>query len=504
MTLLVATAGQGMAAESIGEPPAVLRPSVAGSFYPANPETLRNALDTYIKSADPPRIEGEIVAAIVPHAGYIYSGPVAAYAYKAIRDQEKKRGAEARKLDAVVVLGFSHRGRYPKVSVYYAGAVETPLGLAPVNEAIGAELMESGERLSFDRAVFAGEHSLEVQAPFIQAILPDIPLVPVIFGRQGAANIEAVGKGLEKIARDKRIMVVATTDLSHYRPYAGANSLDGETIDVILKGSAKDMARYVDERRDSMCGPAPVLAALAFAESQGAKPVLLKYANSGDTAGRKDAVVGYAAIVFVKKQSSDGAKAHEAENESDAAGEEYLSEHDKAALLDLARKSVESIVRKKRLPSIEKPAGDKLRANGAAFVTLHKNGKLRGCIGRMDAATPLYETVVRMAAAAAVQDPRFRPVSADELKDICIEISVNTPLRQVSGADEIVMGKHGVVVSNGMRRGVFLPQVATETGWSKEEFLENLCAQKAGLPRDAYKNGAKLSVFESIVFEEER
>ena len=501
--LLAGAAWQGMAGEIGADAPDVLRPSVAGSFYPATPEKLRGVIDAYVGSADIPEIEGEIVAAIVPHAGYIYSGPVAAYAYRAIGEQERGRGAEARELDAVIVLGFSHRGRYPKVSVFCKGAVETPLGRAAISEAIATELMEADERLSFDRAVFAGEHSLEVQVPFIKATLPDTPLVPIMFGRQGQANVEAVSRGLEKVARDRRIIVVATTDLSHYKTYAQANSHDGETIGMILKGSGKDMARYLNGHRDSMCGPGPVLAVLTFAESQGAEPVLLKYANSGDTAGRKDAVVGYAAIVFVKKEASDSAKAPEAKNKSGVASEEYLSEDDKAVLLDLARKAVESIVKEKKLLSVQAPAGERLRANGAAFVTLHKNGNLRGCIGRMEAAAPLYETVVRMAAAAATSDPRFRPVTVDELEDIRIEISVNTPLRPVAGYEEIVMGRHGVVVASGVRRGVFLPQVATETGWSKEEFLENLCAQKAGLRPDAYKNGARLSVFESIVFEEE-
>ncbi len=505
--------------ESPAVPPApeslvALPPSVAGAFYPDDAETLRADINRYLEAVKLPEIEGEIVAAIVPHAGYIYSGPVAAYAYKAIGDQREKNKASAggrRGLDAVVVLGFSHRKPYRNVSVYHSGSMETPLGRAAVSSALARTFMDSDPRLSFNRELFLGEHSAEVQIPFLQTVLPGAPIVPAIFGRQGLANIEAVSAGLEKIARDNRILVVATSDLSHYKPYEAANALDAETVDMILRGDPLGMAGYASERRDAMCGPAPVLAVLSFAQSQGAKPVLLKYANSGDTAGTKDAVVGYVSIIFVKDdRPGEDASAREpknpvaaiAEEYREAAGEEYLTQSDKKALLELARKSVESIVRDKKLIAVDEPESRRLAENGAAFVTLHLNGRLRGCIGRMEPAAPLYETVIRMAAAAATEDHRFAPVRPDELDDIHIEVSVNTPLRPVSGPDEIVLGKHGVVVSKGFRRGVFLPQVARETGWTKEEFLSALCARKAGLDPDAYKNGASLYVFTSIVFEE--
>lgn len=500
------TACTSSAAEN--EPHAVLRPSVAGSFYPANAKILKANIARYLEEAVLPDIDGEIVAAIVPHAGHIYSGPVAAYAYKAIGRHEKERIAGGgQKLDAVVVLAFSHRSRYPNVSVYYKGAIETPLGRAVVNEAVAKEFMSADSRLSFNQGVFADEHSAEVQVPFLQTVLPDTSLVPVILGWQGRENIDAVVKGLEKVAKNNRIVVVATTDLSHYEPYEKANAFDSKTVNMILKCDPKKLAGYATEHRGAMCGPGTALAAVSFAESLGAEPVLLKYANSGDTAGRKDAVVGYASIIFVKKDKSkkdEKAALSDSKNSTVEPEEEYLTEDEKKELLALARKSVESIVRHKKILQPQEPAGERLKENGAAFVTLHKAGRLRGCIGSMEPLEPLYSTVVRMAAAAATQDPRFSPIRPEELDDIHIEISVNTPLRSVSGPEEIILGKHGVVVSKGMRRGVFLPQVATETGWTKEEFLSNLCSHKAGLAPDAYKTDAKLSVFTSIVFEEKK
>jgi AmmeMemoRadiSam system protein B/AmmeMemoRadiSam system protein A len=444
---------------------------------------------------------------VAPHAGYIYSAPIAAYGYKAIEQQFQKAGAED-KPDAVVVLAFDHRGRHPGVSVYYKGVVETPLGTVEVNEKIARELMDSDPRITFSERVFAGEHSGEVQIPFIQVILPDVPVVPVIFGRQTMQNIEAVANGLEKIAREHRILVVASTDLSHYNPYERANELDTETVKQMLECEPAKMARYIGEHSHSMCGPGPVLALISFAKSQGATPVLLKYANSGDTAGDKVAVVGYTAVAFVEKNAgrasalnsaASGASAGDAED----AGSYVLTDDDKHLLLQLARRSLESYVRERKILKVEPPASKILRQDGAAFVTLKKDGQLRGCIGSMQATAPLYRTVIEMAVAAASQDPRFRPVQPEELKDIHVEISVNTPLSRVNGPEEIEMGKHGVVVAKGMSRGVYLPQVATETGWTKEQFLRSLCASKAGLAPDAYKKDAQLFVFTSIVFEEE-
>ncbi len=519
LAVLLLSCGQGEGSGIIAEPeatgqsrvaeiPPVLRPSVAGSFYPADAKELRADIERYFESANVPDIKGKIAAVIVPHAGYVYSGPVAAYAYKAIaRAFESQESGLNKKPDAVVVLAFDHRGRDAGVSVYYRGVVETPLGQAPVNETIARELLESDRRISFRDKVFVGEHSAEVQIPFIQVALPGVPVVPVLFGWQGLESIGAVSRGLEKIARHHDILVVASTDLSHYHPYEKANSLDGETVKMMLACDPEKMTRYLSEHNDRMCGPGPVLAALTFAKSQGASPVLLKYANSGDTGGNKAGVVGYAAVAFVKKDSEqpspgEAASADASKKETEETPSYVLTDDDKKLLLQLARRSLESYVRDRKMLKVEPPASPILREDGAAFVTLNKDGNLRGCIGSMRATAPLYETVIEMAVAAASRDPRFKPVRPEELKDIHIEISVNTPLRPVNGPDEIELGKHGVVVSQGMRQGVYLPQVATETGWTKEEFLSSLCAHKAGLAPDAYKKGAQLYVFTSIVFEE--
>ncbi len=480
--------------------------SVAGSFYPADANALKEEIKGCLNAAEVPKIDGTIVAAIVPHAGYIYSAPVAAYAYKAIAANLKQHASsEKASVEAVFILAFNHRLSNPGVSVCPKGSMETPLGKKTVAEDVARQFMSTSDAFAFERALFLGEHSAEVQVPFLQSVLPDIPIVPVIFGRQNLQNIEAVSHGLDTVSNSHQIVVVATTDLSHYHPYEEAKELDKETLDVILTGNPHRAAVFLSEHPDRMCGIAPVLSVLSYAESRKATPILLKYANSGDTTGQKDAVVGYGALVFVQKAGDvDTSQIRPAADFSKELDSDYLTKEDKEILLKIARRSLESYVQEKKVFSPPLPKSERLRENGAAFVTLTENGQLRGCIGHIEAVTPLYQTIAQMAVAAGTQDPRFPPVRPEELESIHIEISVNTPLRQVAGPEEIVLGKHGVVVSKGLRQGVFLPQVATETGWTKEEFLRNLCVHKAGLPADAYLNGARLAVFTSIVFEEEK
>jgi predicted class III extradiol MEMO1 family dioxygenase len=208
--------------QSAEEPPPVIPPSVAGTFYPSDADTLRADLERYLKSANPPQVDGEIIAKQNPDGG--------------------------KKLDAVVVVAFSHRGGlFPDVSVDYKGALETPLGKKAINEKIARAMMDSDPHISFSQSVYHGEHSGEVQIPFIQTILPNAPIVPVILGEPTLVNIQAVTKGLERIARGNHILVVGTTDLSHYNPYDVANSLDAETVKLMVEGDPQKMARYLTE-----------------------------------------------------------------------------------------------------------------------------------------------------------------------------------------------------------------------------------------------------------------
>jgi len=246
-----------------------------------------------------------------------------------------------------------------------------------------------------------------------------------------------------------------------------------------------------------MCGYGAVCSLLLVLEKLGANKVeILHYANSGDITKEKERVVGYLSAVVVKEGSNPQEDIKDKEEDMD------LTKEDKKTLLEIARKTLEGYLSQREIPEFIE-VSSRLKEVQGAFVTLKKKGQLRGCIGSIVGRKPLYLTVRDMAIEAATADPRFAPVRYEELKDIDIEVSVLSPLKKVDSPEEIILGKHGVIVKRGFRQGVFLPQVAEETGWSKEEFLSYLCAHKAGLPPEAWKDkDTELYVFTACVFSE--
>jgi AmmeMemoRadiSam system protein B/AmmeMemoRadiSam system protein A len=470
----------------------VRQPAVAGAFYPAQPEELAKMIDGFLAQANPPAIPGEIRALVVPHAGYIYSAPVAAVAYKAI---------EGKPFKTVVLIGNSHREGYDGASVYNHGKFRTPLGDAEIDSELADRLIAANPKMFYRESPHIPEHSLEVQVPFLQKVLGRFKLVPILLGTVSREAADILGDALAANAGPD-VLVMASTDMSHYPPYDHANFADRKVADAIVSGSEDNLERTIRQLESMgvpkaatfLCGEGATKAVMRYAEKVGAKNAqLLKYANSGDTAGSKDGVVGYCAVAF----SIEGGTNMPAKQNKD---EEVVNKAEQEELLKLAKLTVESVVKTGRkpdyankMPGLERPLG--------AFVTLHKNGQLRGCIGRFEPDIPIYEVVMEMAVAAATQDYRFSPVSEKELDRIDYEISVLSPLRKVASWKEIEIGKHGVEVARGMRRGVFLPQVATETGWDLETFMNTLCEQKAGLPADAWKDPkTDIFVFTAQVF----
>lgn len=458
----------------------IQKPVVAGSFYPAESVVLARQVDKYLEDAKPRQIDGEIVALISPHAGYEYSGPVAAYGYKAVSE---------RKYDTVIIIAPSHRLIFDGATVLEKDSYETPLGTVPIDVDFVKKLMRAEKVTVVSKPqAFEEEHSLEVQIPFLQRSLKDFKLVPVIIGRPDYNTCIGLTRGLVKVikASGKRVLIVASTDLSHYYKYDDAVAKDQATISEIMNYDPGRLAGKIGERECELCGSAPVIVAMLAGKELGAGNIsVLKYANSGDTAGDKSRVVGYGSIVIYKAEET-----------------KMLTSAQKKELLGIARKTIESFVKGGKAPEFKTNDPALTRQDGA-FVTIHKNGELRGCIGNIIGQQPLYLTVRDMAVESSTADPRFTPVEAEELKDIKIEISVLSEPRRVRSADEIRMGEHGVIVKSGYRSGVFLPQVATETGWSREEFLSNLCENKAGLPADAWKDKkTELYVFTAQVFSE--
>jgi AmmeMemoRadiSam system protein B/AmmeMemoRadiSam system protein A len=475
------------------------KPAVAGQFYPSDPIELSTELAGYFKNAKKEPIPGKIVALISPHAGYMYSGQVAAYAYKLIEGQS---------FETVVVISPSHVAYFPGASVYNGGDYETPLGTIPIDTALAGEISNVSSRvfLSNQGHGFSGqrgEHAIEVQLPFLQLVLGKFKLVPIVIGDQDWATCEALAEVLTKSLKGKNVLMVASSDLSHYHPYAEAERLDSVVIKHINAFDPEGLFSDLNAGLCEACGGSPIVTVMLVAQGLGAdKAKVVKYANSGDVTGDKSAVVGYmAAVVYDSKSASTSSPKKETEKGS---ADVELSAKDKATLMNIARTTIEDCVKGEKVPEFEVDSPI-LKEKRGAFVTIHENGQLRGCIGYIEAIKPLYLTIREMAQAAALNDPRFKPVSPQELQSLDLEISVLTTLKKIEDVSEIQIGKHGVLLKKGYHQGVFLPQVATEQGWDRTTFLNELC-YKAGIndPNCWREKDTELYIYSAEVFKEER
>ena len=477
--------GDGRLAE---EKPTVRQPAVAGQFYPAQPDELRRMVDEYLAQAAVPALPGNLVALIAPHAGYIYSGKVAAHSYALLK---------GRKVERVVVIAPSHFEAFPFVSVYNGDAYATPLGNVPVDKKFAAELAKLSPLIQLSSRGHTptqqqGEHALEVQLPFLQRVLGEFKLVPIVMGEQSYETERALGVSLAKMIKGTDTLIVASSDLSHYHPYDEAVKMDEKTLAAIARWDYLSLSHNLELRIWEACGGGPIVAAMIAAERLGANQgKILKYANTGDVTGDRSRVVGYGAVALIQAETP----AAEVESYS-------LGPKEREVLIQLAKKSVETAVREEKL---YEPAASEFAAflqERGVFVTLREKGELRGCIGLLTAEKPLYLGVRDAATFAALRDPRFSPVKAEELPVLEYEISVLTPFRRVSDIKDIRVGRDGLLMIQGGYEGILLPQVATEQGWDRKTFLEEAC-RKAGLPRHAWQDKATdIFAFSAIVFDE--
>ncbi|MCX7018607.1 MAG: AmmeMemoRadiSam system protein B [bacterium] len=512
---------------------------VAGLFYPAGAAELSAMIDRYMAEAKPPELKN-VRAVICPHAGFVYSGPTAAYSYKLLAGRD---------IDTVIVLAPSHYADFNGAAVSNATGWRTPLGTMAVSEkapelaALPPFQFEPKchvQRPGWWRQSSAKapppaqdqpetwEHSAEVQAPFLQKALPSATLLPVIFSQE--IDTAAAARSLAKVLDDKTV-IVASSDLSHYYPYDEAKKLDNSCVKTICDLDIERMSGQ------EACGKTPILTVMHLAKQKGWKTKLLDYRNSGDTAGDKSGVVGYAAIAFYEEKPADtqtksaqettitdGASNQAApgggtaddiqstpsESGKAAAGPEQtsatLTSDDGKKLLELARKALNEAVTKGSLPEIDPvtlPA--KFRELKGCFVTLTEGGELRGCIGHIFPKEPLWHAVLDNARSAALEDPRFPPVRAAELNKIEIEVSVLTAPRplEFSSPDDLLNKlqphKDGVVMQIGYRTSTFLPQVWEQLP-DKTEFLNHL-AQKSGSAPSAWREpGAKIQIYHAEAF----
>lgn len=455
----------------------IREPNVSGSFYPDDPKELSLVIDADLSKVTNRVISGDPGVIVSPHAGYQYSAGVAAFGYSLLAEN---------KFDTVVIIAPSHAMAFSGVAVWPQGFFRTPLGDVPVDSDSCARLMESDPGVKENREAFSAEHSLEVQLPFLQKSLKNFRIIPLLCGEMTLADAQLLAHSLSLLKKERGFLVVVSTDLSHYHAYEDANRIDAGTI-FYLKGLDPQglYAAFLSGKSEA-CGIFPLLTGIFYAREAGFNGVdILKYANSGDVTGGKEKVVGYLSAV-IRKEGGSG----------------MLSLNQKERLLTIARNSIATYLKTGKKTQLSEKDAVLLQERGA-FVTLHENGQLRGCIGNLMGSGPLYLTVRDMAVEAATGDPRFSPLTQEELTKTEIEISVLSPMERVYSADKINLGTHGVLIKKGFRSGVFLPQVATETGWSKEEFLGVLCAQKAGLPASAWKDkDTEMYIFSADVFSE--
>ncbi len=467
------------------------KPAVAGQFYPDNPDALRELLSSMFSKALQNKGLKNVAAIIAPHAGYVYSGVVAASAYNQI-DFSKE-------YENIFILGPSHYIGFEGAAVYNRGNFITPLGTVHVNIKLANDLIKKYNFFSGRTDAHQVEHSIEVQIPFLQYKLKKITnIVPIVFGANPPDLCKKIADALRPFFNTKNLFIIST-DFSHYPSYTDAKNVDMASVDAVLSNSSQNLVRTIENNAaknipalvTSMCGEFCVLTLMYITENNpDIQFTHIQYLNSGDVSiGTKNRVVGYNAIAVTMKEKSQGLNFE-------------LDEKDKHSLIEIARTTMEEYVRNRKIATAdEAQLSAAVKTNCGAFVTLKENGELRGCIGRFDATEPLYKVVQEMAVAASAQDERFQPVAPEELGKIEIEISVLTPMRKIKSIDEIVMGKNGIYIRKGWNSGTFLPQVATETGWSKEEFLGHCARDKAGIGWDGWRN-AELFIYESLVFSE--
>jgi len=458
----------------------VRKPVFAGSFYPADKHQLEKKIDGYLKEAEAKseKIPSQIFGIISPHAGYEYSGGVAGYAYNQIKGKDYK---------TVIIIGSSHQVSFKGISIYPSGSWETPLGNVRIDRKIAQYLMDNCKSVKAYPAAFAREHSLEVQLPFLQRSLKSFTIVPLVTGSIDGEDYKNLSDALLKLLKQnpKDILIVASSDMSHFHSYNKAYQMDKLALKDIDELDIKKLFENLHNGNCELCGAPGVITLMMVASKLNARAKTLYYANSGDVTRDKDRVVGYGAVAFMRPDKSDSA----------------LSKQEQHTLLTIARKTLDEYISKGNIPQFDIKAGKLLEKRGV-FVTLTKNHDLRGCIGYIVPVKPLYKAVIDMTVSASTRDPRFPPVSKGELKDINIEISALTPLKLIDDPGSIEVGRHGLYITKGNYSGLLLPQVATEHKWNREEFLRQTFT-KAGLPQNAWKDkGTNIYTFMAQIFSE--
>jgi len=456
----------------------------AGTFYPTEPATLSGELEKYLGETEKVPTDKKLRMIVMPHAGIQYSGVTDSWSAKQLSGQ---------KITKIIILGVSHKYNFDHAAVYTDGAWETPLGTMEVDSVTASKLLSDKNKIIADASKHMDDHNLEIPLLFIQKVLTNFKIVPIMLGNQSEDTVEFLAFKIASIMDDETLIIVST-DLSHYPNWEDANKADRRVIDAIVTGKQSEFERAVKGNAQqkylnhdtSACGFNAVKVGLRVAEILKFDEIKeLHSTNSGDVTGEKDRVVGYTSVAFWSNDIP------------------IISLNEKAKLeaLKIARNTLEEYYKGNELnytpysPDLLQPIG--------AFVTLTNNGELRGCIGNFEPEDPAYKIIQSVAVSAATKDTRFKPITESELADINIEISTMSPQKLIDNWQNIVLGKHGVRILLSGKSGTLLPQVATDNNWDLTTFLETICWQKMGLDKECYKNPlAQIFTYETDIFSE--
>ncbi|MFC2020259.1 AmmeMemoRadiSam system protein B [Chloroflexota bacterium] len=417
----------------------IRNPAVAGQFYPGEPDQLRAMIKEMV---DPAASKEEVIGLVSPHAGYIYSGPVAGATISRIQFK-----------DTFIIIGPNHTGAGEPFSIMTEGVWKTPLGEVEIDQELAKKILAASKYLREDSLAHQYEHSIEVQLPFLQYFKPDIKLVPIIFGNAGGDIYKEIGKDIAGAINESNrgVVIIASSDMNHYESQETAQRKDKQAIEAILDLNEDELLKRVSELDISMCGYAPTISLISAAKELGGKGAeLVSYQTSGDITGDNSSVVGYAGVIITGM----------------------------SPLAKLARETVESYVREGKAPELEELTAE-MRETAGVFVSIHKAGELRGCIGTFEPSTNnVAEEIIQNGISSATRDPRFRPVAPNELEDLEYSVDVLTSPEPVESKDQLDPKKYGLIVQSGFSRGLLLPDLE---GVDSVEQQIDICRQKAGI-----------------------
>ncbi|MCU4156218.1 AmmeMemoRadiSam system protein B [Carboxylicivirga sp. A043] len=449
--------------------------AVAGTFYPGEKHLLVTKVNHYLDEQEQVLSSENIRALIVPHAGYVYSGSVAADAFVQIIGQA---------FDTVFLIGTSHQATYKGAALCDVDIFETPIGDVVVNTQITAELCSNSPLFQYNNYLHRDEHTLEVQLPFLQGVLSDFQIVPLLIGTKDTDEIQQIADQLKPYFRPSNLFVIST-DFSHYPPASFAGEEDKSTAEVISINKAEELIKHLENQQESLtpnlltglCSWTAVLTLLYLTRDEAVVYHKLSYEHSGMKLQRDTSrVVGYQAFAI-----------------SDKPNVYNLTQEERKALLNLAHQSIVSHIKGEKVEEEELA----LDVSGV-FVSVYCQDELRGCLGHVDSRLPLGQLIRKLAVDAAFYDSRFKAIEAEELEDVHIEISLLTPLKQVDNLEEIEVGRHGIYIKKGFSSGLFLPQVGARNHWSTEEFLGHCSKSKAQIGWDGWKD-ANIFTFEAMI-----